>query len=51
MKTEPPEIVWEPGLHEGKPDTPNKPENPPAREPHWIEPKKKGQQNLFGEEK
>ena len=43
---EPPEVVWEPNGYVGEPaNAPKKPA--PAREPHWIEPKKKGQQNLF----
>jgi hypothetical protein len=47
---EPPEIVWEPNRYIGVPG--NAPKKPtPAREPHWIEPKKKGQLNLFGEQK
>jgi hypothetical protein len=43
---EPPEIVWEPNRYPGEPANATK-KPPSPKEPHWIVPKKKGQQNLF----
>jgi hypothetical protein len=40
-----PEIVCEPNRCVGEPA--NAPKKPPPKEPHWIEPKKKGQLKLF----